>query len=115
MVQQYISKVHVYTVNDIINSCSISLTMIYFHQPFIIDGFKFDLRIYVLVTSCDPLRVYVYKDGLGRFATIKYHEPSCGNVVSRRNRHNIIIKNKNSEGSIKLSSTFLGYAVHASH
>lgn len=51
-------------------------------QPFIIDGFKFDLRIYVLVTSCDPLRVYVYKDGLGRFATIKYNEPSCINVVS---------------------------------
>lgn len=40
------------------------------------------MRIYVLVTSCDPLRIYVYKDGLGRFATVKYHEPSCGNVVS---------------------------------
>lgn len=51
-------------------------------QPFIIDGFKFDLRIYVLVTSCDPLRVYVYKDGLGRFATVKYNDPSCINLVS---------------------------------
>lgn len=52
----------------------------YISKPFIIDGFKFDLRIYVLVTSCDPLRVYVYKDGLGRFATVKYHDPSGGNV-----------------------------------
>lgn len=50
-------------------------------QPFIMDGFKFDLRIYVLVTSCDPLRVYVYKDGLGRFATVKYHEPTGSNLV----------------------------------
>jgi len=46
------------------------------------DGFKFDFRIYVLVTSCDPLRVYVYKDGLGRFATIKYREPTHSNMVS---------------------------------
>lgn len=52
-------------------------------QPFIIDGFKFDLRIYVVVTSCDPFRIYVYKDGLARFATVKYHEPTGANVVSR--------------------------------
>ena len=51
-------------------------------QPFIIDGFKFDLRIYVVVTSCDPFRIYVYKDGLARFATVKYHEPTGANVVS---------------------------------
>ena len=49
------------------------------------DGFKFDLRIYVLVTSCDPLRVYVYKDGLARFATVKYHNPTNGNMVSSAN------------------------------
>lgn len=52
----------------------------YLSKPFIMDGFKFDLRIYVLVTSCDPLRIYVYKDGLGRFATVKYHDPTCTNV-----------------------------------
>ena len=52
-------------------------------QPFIIDGFKFDLRIYVVVTSCDPFRIYVYKDGLARFATVKYHEPTGANVVSQ--------------------------------
>ena len=51
-------------------------------QPFVIDGFKFDFRVYVLVTSCDPLRVYVYKDGLGRFATIPYREPTHHNLVS---------------------------------
>lgn len=35
----------------------------------------------MLVTSCDPLRVYVYKDGLGRFATIPYREPTQHNLV----------------------------------
>ena len=51
-------------------------------QPFLIDGFKFDLRIYVLVTSCDPLKIYVYKDGLARFATVHYREPTNNNMVS---------------------------------
>lgn len=51
-------------------------------QPFIIDGFKFDLRVYVLVTSCDPLRVFVYNEGLARFATTSYSHPSTDNLVS---------------------------------
>ncbi|KAJ4431967.1 hypothetical protein ANN_20576 [Periplaneta americana] len=53
---------------------------VYISRPFLVDGFKFDLRIYVLITSCDPLRVYVYNDGLARFATSRYREPSLSNL-----------------------------------
>ncbi|XP_011677514.1 tubulin polyglutamylase ttll6 isoform X1 [Strongylocentrotus purpuratus] len=52
----------------------------YLSKPFLIDNYKFDFRIYVLVTSCDPFRIYVYKDGLVRFATVKYTDPTSSNV-----------------------------------
>ncbi|XP_066210723.1 tubulin polyglutamylase TTLL13 [Saccopteryx leptura] len=52
----------------------------YISKPFLIDGFKFDMRIYVLLTSCDPLRIFIYEEGLARFATMPYVEPSQSNL-----------------------------------
>ncbi|KAK3096766.1 hypothetical protein FSP39_003043 [Pinctada imbricata] len=56
------------------------ICQLYMPRPFLIDSFKFDLRLYVLVTSCDPLRIFLFKDGLARFATNKYIEPTHNNI-----------------------------------
>ncbi|XP_015274875.1 PREDICTED: tubulin polyglutamylase TTLL7 [Gekko japonicus] len=52
----------------------------YLEKPFLIEGYKFDLRVYILVTSCDPLKIFLYHDGLVRMGTEKYHTPSDSNL-----------------------------------
>lgn len=44
----------------------------YISNPFLFDGYKFDLRIYVVVLSYDPLKIYINSEGLVRLATQKY-------------------------------------------
>nr|CDJ86227.1 Protein of unknown function DUF2362 and Tubulin-tyrosine ligase domain containing protein [Haemonchus contortus] len=51
----------------------------YVENPLLVYGHKFDLRIYVAVTSFYPLIVYVYSEGLTRVASEKY----CSELDSR--------------------------------
>mmetsp|Transcript_104789 Transcript_104789/g.144939 ORF Transcript_104789/g.144939 Transcript_104789/m.144939 type:complete len:172 (+) Transcript_104789:622-1137(+) len=44
----------------------------YIKNPLLIKGYKFDLRIYVLLTSVNPLEAFIYREGFGRFSTQPY-------------------------------------------
>ena len=52
----------------------------FIHNPLLVDGFKFDIGLYVTLTSVDPLRIYVHQsDVLLRFCSVKYHPFDSGN------------------------------------
>lgn len=67
----------------------------YVARPYLVNDTKFDLRLYVLVTSVNPLRIYLYDDGLVRFASNKYSNESTkvGDVFTHLTNYSI---NKNS-------------------
>ncbi|XP_047457643.1 tubulin polyglutamylase TTLL4 [Mugil cephalus] len=69
----------------------------YLHKPYLIGGNKFDLRIYVYVTSYEPLRIYIFSDGLVRFASCKYS--SSMKTLGNKFMHltNYSVNKKNSE------------------
>ncbi|XP_065265393.1 tubulin polyglutamylase TTLL7 [Emys orbicularis] len=92
----------------------------YLDKPFLMEGYKFDLRVYILVTSCDPLKIFLYHDGLVRMGTEKYHPPSDSNLsqlymhltnysVNKHNEHfeRDETEDKGSKRSIKWFTEFL--------
>jgi tubulin polyglutamylase TTLL6/13 len=59
-----------------------SIVQTYITRPLLVNGYKFDLRIYALITCCEPLRIFVYNEGLCRFCTAPYVMPNNKNLTN---------------------------------
>lgn len=57
---------------DVVQKKSGFLVSKYVSKPHLLRGYKYDLRIYIVVTSFEPLKVYIFKEGLVRLATCLY-------------------------------------------
>ena len=66
----------------------------YIDRPHLLNNKKYDLRIYVLIASFTPLRVYLYNNGLVRFATEDYKRGNFDNIYIHLTNYSI---NKNNE------------------
>lgn len=56
------------------------IVQVYVDNPYLIENLKFDLRIYVLILGYDPLRIFIYDEGLARFATQRYQPVGKKNI-----------------------------------
>ena len=63
-----VSLVHV--SEEIPNKKSKMCVQEYIDNPLLINGCKFDLRLYVLLTGVDPVKIYLYQEGLVRYRSL---------------------------------------------
>ena len=61
----------------------------YIHPPYLIDGRKNDLRLYVLVTRWRPLVLYLHREGLARLAAAPYSLDDLSNVHTHLTNYSI--------------------------
>ena len=76
----------------------------YIGNPLLLGGLKFDLRIYVVVSSLQPLRVHLCREGLARFATEAYSlsalHQRCGHLTNYSlNKHSKHFVDTEEEGA----------------
>eukprot|EP00698_Gefionella_okellyi_P011195 TRINITY_DN2943_c0_g1_i1.p1 TRINITY_DN2943_c0_g1~~TRINITY_DN2943_c0_g1_i1.p1 ORF type:complete len:385 (+),score=55.38 TRINITY_DN2943_c0_g1_i1:2091-3245(+) len=69
--------------------CGDFIVQKYIERPMLIDGKKFDIRQFVLVTSLQPLRAYVYSDFYLRFCTVPYSDQDVSNRFVHLTNHQI--------------------------
>lgn len=52
----------------------------YLSKPYLIGGKKFDMRLYALVTSFNPLKCWIYRKGFARFSASRYEGSDLKNT-----------------------------------
>ncbi|XP_043273225.1 probable tubulin polyglutamylase ttll-15 [Venturia canescens] len=66
--------IHIKRIDELNLDTEGSFVQEFIEKPYLVDGYKFDVGIYTVITSVDPLRVYAYKgDVLFRFCPTKYY------------------------------------------
>ena len=103
----------VHLFNSLESESSEFLISKYVVNPHLINGKKYDLRIYVLVTGLKPLKIYINKEGLARISAEKFslneedfnnrfvHLTNTG--VNKNSKEYVYAEDFNSENANKLS------------
>ena len=92
---------------DTVNKRQGYLVSKYLSKPHLLRGYKYDLRIYIVVTCYEPLKAYIFQDGLVRLATQPY-STAKGSLKKRfvhltnysvNKKADTYVKNKNPKNS----------------
>ena len=69
----------------------------YIGNPLLLGGLKFDLRIYVVVSSLQPLRIHLCREGLARFATAPYADASGRELSAHLTNYSLNVRSSGFE------------------
>ena len=87
----------IYIFQNLTSTPDVYLLSRYISNPHLIHKLKYDFRVYILVTGLIPLKLYLYKEGMVRFATEEYTLDK--NHITELYRHltNVAVNEKNKE------------------
>ncbi|XP_013397583.1 tubulin polyglutamylase TTLL4 [Lingula anatina] len=74
-----------------------SVVQRYIPNPILIDGHKMDIRVYVLVGSIDPLRIYMYEEGQVRIAHERYSTDNFNKLTTHLTNFDVTLANINND------------------
>lgn len=84
----------------------------YISNPLLLEGLKFDMRLYVLVASYDPMEVYVSNTGLIRSCTVPYESPTVDNLnIDYMHLTNYAINRNNDSYSLEVGKSTLSHVL----
>lgn len=72
----------------------------YLHEPHIMNERKYVLRLYVLVTSIEPLRVYLYDQGFAKLASCPYTLEDRANPYVHQTNPDVNARNADAESPV---------------
>ncbi len=76
----------------------------YLADAHLYDGYKYVLRCYVLISSIDPLRVYLYKDGFVKLASELYRHGDYNNLYAHLTNPDVNALNEGADASVVFHS-----------
>jgi len=61
---------------------SLTIAQEYISSPKLLNGYKFDFRVYVLIERLEPFTVHIFREALTRFSTSRYVSPHKDNLLN---------------------------------
>jgi len=61
---------------------SLTIAQEYISSPKLLNGYKFDFRVYVLIERLEPFTVHIFREALTRFSTSQYVSPNKNNMLN---------------------------------
>ncbi len=80
----------------------------YIDNPHIINNRKYDLRIYIVITNFSPLQIYMYNEGLTRFASEEYKPDEGKNKLMHLTNFSLNKKSSTVDNTISNDDELLG-------